>query len=187
MFSRKASSANSSSYLFVMTRTSSSCSVIYTSLSTVSDILPCQWYSPSHNQTMHENGSTGGFTCHCAPNYQGDSCTELSVDMCRPNPCQNDGRCEQLTDDYSCICQESFMVGVYMHGLSCLSQLSLLHSGRVQIVRLTWICVVQIHVSMVELAAAFLTWVLLTLWAKHGVQFLAVFFSGSFWSINTIL
>ena len=77
-----------------------------------SDPLPCtELQFPCQNETMCEiESNIRGFFCRCAPGYQGENCTEQSVNSCNPDPCQNEGVCVNSIDDYSCTCQEGFTV-----------------------------------------------------------------------------
>ena len=66
------------------------------------------------------NGGTcqpavGGMVCLCRPGYAGILC-EITVNLCRPNPCQNDGRCvraPRLKSGFRCRCKAPF------HGRLC--------------------------------------------------------------------
>ena len=47
------------------------------------------------------------FTCTCAPDYTGDTCS-VTIDDCDPNPCQNGGSCTDLRANFSCACPPTF-------------------------------------------------------------------------------
>ena len=48
-----------------------------------------------------------GYTCGCAPGWQGDACT-VSVDDCASNPCRNGGTCSDRHLGFSCQCADGF-------------------------------------------------------------------------------
>ena len=49
-----------------------------------------------------------GYTCACPPGFEGRNC-ETVTDLCRQNPCQNDGICFPFINDYKCVCQNGFI------------------------------------------------------------------------------
>ena len=42
-------------------------------------------------------------TCDCLPQFTGDSC-DVVVDECAPNPCQNNGTCNNIFPGFECMC-----------------------------------------------------------------------------------
>ena len=74
-------------------------------------------------------GRYGSYLCRCGTGYTGPNCS--LPDLCNPNPCQNGGTCDMVTDGYTCQCSTSY-TGVNcddtidscvddkcMHGSSC--------------------------------------------------------------------
>ncbi|XP_078673444.1 uncharacterized protein LOC144912281 isoform X2 [Branchiostoma floridae x Branchiostoma belcheri] len=58
------------------------------------------------------NGATcedkvDGYTCTCAPGYEGDRC-ETETDECISNPCANGATCEDKVDGYTCTCAPGY-------------------------------------------------------------------------------
>ena len=56
------------------------------------DLRPCERQSPCQNGATCTNDSRGGYTCSCAPGYEGTNC-QSEINECLPNPCQNQGTC----------------------------------------------------------------------------------------------
>ncbi|XP_045206201.2 sushi, von Willebrand factor type A, EGF and pentraxin domain-containing protein 1-like [Mercenaria mercenaria] len=51
--------------------------------------------------------TSNGFICKCNSGYTGVLC-QFQVDHCTPNPCHNEGSCENGVDNFTCICPEKF-------------------------------------------------------------------------------
>lgn len=48
------------------------------------------------------------YNCNCSDTgYTGEHC-ENNIDDCTPNPCSNDGKCQDGIKDYSCICHDGY-------------------------------------------------------------------------------
>ncbi|XP_053405671.1 protein jagged-1b-like isoform X2 [Mercenaria mercenaria] len=48
-----------------------------------------------------------GYRCDCVVGYDGAQC-EHNIDDCRPDPCLNGGKCEDLVNNYTCCCPYGF-------------------------------------------------------------------------------
>ena len=46
-------------------------------------------------------------SCDCQAGYTGVTC-ETDIDECQSSPCQNDGTCFELLDEYECRCAPSY-------------------------------------------------------------------------------
>lgn len=65
------------------------------------------------------------YSCKCAPNFTGKTCEiEMStkLNICSTKPCQNDGKCVQISDiDYECNCKNNYVgkkCEIYNHCLN---------------------------------------------------------------------
>lgn len=62
--------------------------------------------APCHNGGTCTNGNSG-YTCACAPGYQGATCDDV-IDHCAANPCENGGGCTNTADGYACACPAGY-------------------------------------------------------------------------------
>ncbi|CAH1774354.1 unnamed protein product, partial [Owenia fusiformis] len=63
-----------------------------------------------NNATCVQNGTEADeFYCCCPDGFKGDRCEiETDVDMCDPNPCQNNGTCYSENDTFNCTCEDNY-------------------------------------------------------------------------------
>jgi hypothetical protein len=54
------------------------------------------------------NNGTIHVDCTCNEGFEGDGTECLNVDDCDPNPCLNDGACQDEVSSYSCTCADGF-------------------------------------------------------------------------------
>ncbi|XP_056646391.1 cubilin [Diorhabda sublineata] len=77
---------------------------------------PCN-PNPCINGRCSVNTIDGNYKCDCFKFYSGRNCETLRTDACTPNPCRNDGECQNVNNRLVCRCKTGF-VGTY-----CQSQL----------------------------------------------------------------
>ncbi|XP_054825842.1 protein delta homolog 1 [Eublepharis macularius] len=68
---------------------------------------------------MDDNGFAPSASCLCLPGFTGMFC-EIEADACEPNPCQNGGRCTNITGGFSCQCPSGYG-GVFCSRQFCVS------------------------------------------------------------------
>ena len=49
-----------------------------------------------------------GFQCICRSGFSGERCKIVNYNDCAPNPCQNNGTCVDLINDFTCICPPAY-------------------------------------------------------------------------------
>ncbi len=62
--------------------------------------------APCHNGGICQNNPSG-FTCHCAPGWEGATC-DTNIDDCASAPCQNGGTCSDDSNGFTCACAAGF-------------------------------------------------------------------------------
>ena len=51
--------------------------------------------------------SDGSVNCICPAGYNGTNCSNY-IGMCIPNPCMNNGNCQDLINNYTCQCTSGY-------------------------------------------------------------------------------
>ncbi|XP_072027809.1 uncharacterized protein [Amphiura filiformis] len=66
--------------------------------------LPACWAEPCKNGgTCTDLPDTASYTCACTAGYTGVHC-QIEINECDPNPCMNDGLCQDELNGFTCYC-----------------------------------------------------------------------------------
>ncbi|CAG9855166.1 unnamed protein product [Phyllotreta striolata] len=68
---------------------------------------PCS-SNPCVNGACSLNVSQGSYQCSCFRHWRGKNCDVLSADACTPNPCRNDGECQNVNNRIRCKCKAGY-------------------------------------------------------------------------------
>ncbi|CAD5112892.1 DgyrCDS2100 [Dimorphilus gyrociliatus] len=63
-------------------------------------LLPCM----NDAKCRHDPIKPYPYACECSPGYSGRTCEILDLKPCASNPCQNGGLCEEVNNEFKCIC-----------------------------------------------------------------------------------
>ena len=64
----------------------------------------CQVKNPCEHGTCSVSVEASDYSCTCTEGYTGKNC-EININECDSNPCTNGGVCEDLVNDYKCVCE----------------------------------------------------------------------------------